>query len=75
MTRKKVWSKVHQKLKTTMKNYLESKEGSPLNEDTFIDEKKRVFSKIIENNPKWGDSNRMAFFYDKSLFRFKKSQR
>ena len=63
MTRKKVWSKVHQKLKTTMKNYLESKEGSPLNEDTFIDEKKRVFSKIIENNPKWGDSNRMAFFF------------
>ena len=59
-----------------MKNYLESKEGSPLNEDTFIDEKKRVFSKIIENNPKWGDSNRMAFFLnDESLFRFKKSQR
>ena len=63
MTFKKVWSKVHAKLKKTMKNYLGKIEGSPLNEDTFIDEKKRVFSKIIESNPKWGDSNRMAYFY------------
>ncbi len=76
MTRKKVWSEVHEKLKNTMKNYLETKEGSPLNADTFIDEKKRTFSKIIENNPKWGDSNRSSFFFhDKSLFRFKKSKR
>ena len=51
-----------------MKNYLETKEGVSLNEDTFIDGKKRVFSKIIKSNPKWGDSNRMAFFNMLSRF-------
>ena len=45
MTFKKVWSKVHAKLKKTMKNYLEKIQGSPLNEDTFIDEKKESFQK------------------------------
>ena len=57
------WTDTHIKLKTTMFNYLSQKSTKPLNEDTFIYDKRRDFSKIIEGNTKWGDSQKEGFFF------------
>ena len=52
---------------TQLYNYL-AKTNKKLDKDIFIDVKKRDLHKIIEANPKWGDSNRMAFYYMISRF-------
>lgn len=67
MTFKKVWTEFHKKKQTQLYNYL-IKTNKNLDMDTFIDVKKRDLHKIIESNPKWGDSNRMAFYYMISRF-------
>jgi len=30
---------------------------------TFINDKKKEIMNIIENNPKWGDSSKMSYYY------------
>ena len=67
MTWKKNWTEFHIKKQNQLYNYL-AKTNKKLDKDTFIDVKKRDLHKIIEANPKWGDSNRMAFYYMISRF-------
>jgi hypothetical protein len=67
MTWKKNWTDFHIRKQTQLYNYL-AKTDKKLNLDTFIDVKKRDLHKIIESNSKWGDSNRMAFYYMISRF-------
>lgn len=58
----KKFSNVHLKLFKILKNYLETINGSALT-DSFIEDNKKEFSFIIEGNPKWGDSSKMAYYY------------
>jgi hypothetical protein len=59
----KIFSKVHLKLKNILKNYMQSMTGETLNDETFINDKKKEIMNIIENNPKWGDSSKMSYYY------------
>ena len=51
-----------------MFNYLSQKSTKPLDEDTFIYDKRRDFGKVIEGNTKWGDSQKEGFFFMISRF-------
>ena len=67
MVWKKTWSDFHIRKQTQLFNYL-VKTYKNLDIDTFINVKKKDLAKIIEANPKWGDSNRMHLYFTISRF-------
>ena len=58
----KPWSDFHTRKYRQLYNYMD-KNYDGIDQDTFMNDEKRKLVDIIEKNPKWGDSNKMALFF------------